>query len=286
MPELAAPLPAMLQDAADRLGRADISAPRREALRIWADLSGSREAEIWLRPDLLVDARAAENFSRAVQRRAAGEPLSHVTGWAGFRHLSLRSDARALIPRPETEGLVELLLQRVRTGVAADVGTGGGCIALSLAMEGNFDEIVAVDRSAEALALARVNLDLVRPVGAVNLVQADLCTAFRAGAFDALISNPPYLTRHEYESLDRSVHDWEPSVALVSGSDGLEATTRLLDHGRAALRAGGWLALEVDCSRAGIAGRLAGELGWQDVAVHADLFGRERYLLARRSETR
>jgi release factor glutamine methyltransferase len=104
--------------------------------------------------------------------------------------------------------------------------------------------------------------------------------------FDALISNPPYLTAAEHASLDRSVRDWEPAVALESGEDGLEATTRLLDQGRTVLKPGGWLALEVDCSRAGTAAHRAAGFGWEDVSTHMDLFGRERYLLARRSETR
>jgi release factor glutamine methyltransferase len=196
----------------------------------------------------------------------------------------LRSDRRALIPRPETEGLVELLLQRTRGGRVVDIGTGSGCIALSLALEGGFTEVVGIDRSAEALALAGENREL---VGAgIELVQGDLCVPLRAGTFDALISNPPYLTAAEYAGLDPSVRDWEPAVALKGGEDGLEATVRLLDHGWDVLRAGGWLALEVDCARAGSAAHLASALGWEDVRIHLDLFGRERYLLARRSNTR
>jgi release factor glutamine methyltransferase len=117
-------------------------------------------------------------------------------------------------------------------------------------------------------------------------VRADLCTSLRPGTLDALVSNPPYLTAGEYSWLEGAVRDWEPAMALVSGADGMQATTRLLVEGRQAVRRGGWLALEVDCSRAGLAARRAGELGWEDVSVHVDLFGRERYLLARRSDTR
>jgi release factor glutamine methyltransferase len=234
--------------------------------------------------DLEVDPEGAARYQQAIKRRASGEPLSHVTGWTGFRHLLLRSDGRALIPRPETEGLVELLLQRARSGRVVDAGTGGGCIALSLAVEGGYTEVVGIDRSAAALGLAGENRDL---VGArVELVQGDLCAPLRAGAFDALISNPPYLTAAEYAGLDPSVREWEPAIALESGEDGLEATARLLDQGRDVLRAGGWLALEVDCARASSAAHLASALGWEDVGIHLDLFGRERYLLARRSNTR
>jgi release factor glutamine methyltransferase len=286
MPEVAVPLQPLLGEAVDRLRRAGIAEPRRQALRIWAELSGSKPGESLLHLEASVDSSKAARFHLAVERRAAGEPLSHVTGWTGFRHLTLRSDARALIPRPETEGLVELVLRRVRSGVVADIGTGSGCIALSLAAEGAFDHIVAVDRSSEALALARLNAELITGGRAIELVRADLCGALSPGAFDALISNPPYLTVGDYAALDRSVRDWEPALALVSGPDGVEVTRRLLDEGRAALRAGGWLALEVDCSRAQMVAQLAGELGWQNVTVHMDLFGRERYLLAQRSKTR
>jgi release factor glutamine methyltransferase len=284
MPELASGRRSLIQDGTERLAQAGVVEPLRQAVRIWAELSQAAPTDLLLARDLHVDASGAVRYQQAIKRRASGEPLSHVTGWTGFRHLSLRSDGRALIPRPETEGLVELLLQRARRGRVVDVGTGSGCIALSLALEGGYTEVVGVDRSAEALALAGENREL---VGArVELVQGDLCAPLRAGTFDALISNPPYLTAAEYAGLDPSVREWEPAIALKSGKDGLEATARLLDQGRDVLRAGGWLAVEVDCARAGSAAHLASALGWEDVRIHLDLFGRERYLLARRSNTR
>jgi len=263
---------AAVQEGAQRLARAGVPEPRRKALRIWKELSESDQPA------------TPERYHAAIERRASGEPLPHVTGWIGFRHLTLRSDARALIPRPETEGLVELLLAKVRAGRVADIGTGSGCIALSLALEGEYSDVIGVDRSRRALAQAAENRAL---VGArMALVQGDLSEPLRTDAFDALISNPPYLTAAEYASLDCSVRDWEPELALASGEDGLDATARLLADGRRVLRAGGWLALEVDCSRASQAAAAAVQLGWRDVQVHMDLFGRERFLLARRSNTR
>jgi release factor glutamine methyltransferase len=234
-------------------------------------------------PGAPIDHGAAERFLLSVSRRSGGEPLAHVTGWSGFRHLLLRSDQRALIPRPETEGLVDLVLERVRTGRVADVGTGSGCLALSLASEGSFAEVVAVDCSRQALDLAGSNRELTGAT--VSFVLGDLCTAIGEGTLDALVSNPPYLTAEEYAGLDESVKDWEPALALLGGVDGMEATVRLLGAGRDVLRLGGLLALEVDSSRASLAAQRAAQLGWQDVSVHTDLFGRERYLLARRSET-
>jgi release factor glutamine methyltransferase len=284
MPELVTGRRSLIQEGTNRLARAGLPEPRRQAVRIWAELSQAAQADLLPARDLDVDPAGAARYQQAIKRRASGEPLPHVTGWTGFRHLALRSDGRALIPRPETEGLVELLLQRAPRGRVVDVGTGSGCIALSLALEGGYTEVVAIDRSAAALALAGENREL---VGArVELVQGDLCAPLRAGTFDALISNPPYLTAAEYAGLDPSVREWEPAMALESGEDGLEATARLLDQGRDVLRADGWLALEVDCARAGSAAHLASALGWEDVGIHLDLFGRERYLLARRSNTR
>jgi release factor glutamine methyltransferase len=283
MPEVALSPQRLLEAGTRRLRGAGLPDARRQALRLWADLGGMSPA---VRHEGTVDPEEAARFERAISRRLDGEPLPHVTGWAGFRHLTLKCDGRALIPRPETEGLVDLLLQRIRSGLIADVGTGTGCIALSLATEGGFSRIVAIDRSPGALALARLNREVVGGGGAVEFVLADLCAPLGRGRFDALISNPPYLTAAEYASLDGSVRQWEPALALVSGDDGLEATTRLLDEGRTVLRPGGWLALEIDCSRARRAADRAGAFGWEEVTIHMDLFGRERYLLARRSETR
>jgi release factor glutamine methyltransferase len=284
MPELVASLGALIDDGAEQLRRSGVGESRRQAIRIWTELGHRDPAEVFLEREQPVVTAEAVRFQEAISRRVRGEPLPHVTGCSGFRRLSLLSDARALIPRPETEGLVELLLQRVRTGRVADIGTGTGCIALSLALEGAYDEVTAIDRSADALALARLNQELV--TARVSLVQADLCAPLGNGTLDALISNPPYLTVAEYSSLESSVRDWEPAMALVSGEDGMAATTRLLDEGRDVVRPGGWLALEVDCSRAKAAARQASALGWSDVSVHVDLFGRERYLLAQRSDTR
>jgi release factor glutamine methyltransferase len=272
---------ALLAEATAALSAAGVSEPRREALRLWSELRGTAPAEIFLDGEAEAEPAAAAALRVAVRRRAAGEPLAHVAGRTGFRSLLLRSDRRALIPRPETEGLVDLLLARTQTGRAADIGTGSGCLALSLASEGSFTQVSAVDISADALAQAEENR---AALGArVDLVRGDLCEPLRPGSLDAVVSNPPYLTDGEYAALDPSVKRWEPAAALVSGPDGLHATSRLLHEARNVLRGGGWLALEVDCTRAAEVAAQASALGWMDVAIHADLFGRERYLLARRS---
>lgn len=281
MSEIAATRRALLAEATATLAAAGMPEPRREAMRLWSDLNGGSTAGIVIDGGMDAEPVAAGALREAVRRRAAGEPLAHVTGRIGFRTLRLRSDRRALIPRPETEGLVDLVLGRVRTGRIADIGTGSACLALSLAAEGAFEHVSAVDSSAEALELARENR--AETGGRVDLIRGNLCTPLRHHSLDALVSNPPYLTDGEYEALDRSVKQWEPAAALASGPDGLDATAELLLGARDVLRPGGWLALEVDCSRAATVAAQANASGWMDVVVHADLFGRERYLLARRS---
>jgi release factor glutamine methyltransferase len=277
------PLRAVIEEAALRLKAAGIAEPRREARRLWADLQGHSRAEVLPLQDDPVDQPLRARYEAAVLRIAAGEPIQYVTGVAGFRRLTLASDRRALIPRPETEGLVELVLARVSHGRIADIGTGSGCIALSLADEGEFDLVVGVDRSPEALALARENRDQLGL--SVEFVEGDLCEPLRGELWDALVSNPPYLTSGEYQGLDRSVRDWEPEGALSDGADGLATTRRLVLQARDVVRAGGLLGLEVDSSRAAAVAGLASEAGWVDVSVYEDLFGRARYVLARRSET-
>jgi len=284
MPEAATTLGMVILRGAEQLRSANIPDPRQHAHRIWSDLAGTALADVVLGGDREVGLDAAGRFELAVARRVRGEPLAHVTGITGFRRLVLAVDSRVLIPRPETEGLVDLILERVSSGRIADVGTGSGCLALSLAQEGGFSQVVGVDCSADGLAVARLNQ---RVNGLpVDLVCGDLCRPLRPRAFDALISNPPYLTEAEYRDLDPSVGDWEPELALVGGADGMSAMRRLLDEGRDVLSAGGWLALELDCTRAVATAAHANDLGWQDVSVHMDLFARERYLLARRSNTR
>src|SRR3954471_13300420 len=173
MPELAVSRRSLLAEASAALMRAGVPAPRREALRLWAEIApGAREALV-LDPDAPADPQQQRNLEALVRRRTEGEPFAYVVGRAGFRRLVLRCDRRALIPRPETEGLVDLLLAKVRTGRVADVGTGTGCLALSLATEGAFGQVIAAESSFEAIALADENR---REVGApVQLVLGDLC---------------------------------------------------------------------------------------------------------------
>ncbi|HJS47238.1 MAG TPA: peptide chain release factor N(5)-glutamine methyltransferase [Gemmatimonadales bacterium] len=221
----------------------------------------------------------AEPFERLVARRCEGEPLAYVTGVAGFRRLLLHVDRRVLIPRPETEGLVELVLGEVPEGRVADVGTGSGCVALALADEGRYAEVTATDASPGALAVARDNA--FRLGLRVAFLEGDLLAPLTGRRFDAVVSNPPYLSDREYAGLDPSVRDWEPADALASGPEGMDHTRRLLAGAGALLVPDGMLALEVDERRAAGTAAQAEAAGWRQVTMHDDPFGRARYVLAR-----
>ena len=273
----------LIADAGAMLAAARILEPRREALRLWADLVEGSPVDAILGRRAPVSSEQVSGFLAAVERRAGGEPLAYVSGRAGFRRLTLGVDRRVLIPRPETEGLVELVLRHAPRGIVADVCTGSGCIGLSLVDEGHYDRVLGVDLSGDALAVAAGN---VRRTGLpVGLVQGDLTAPLGAASVDVLVANPPYIAPAEYAALDASVLDWEPRIALESGDDGMAATERLLIDGRRVVVPGGWIALELDASRATATASVASACGWQCVMIHHDLFGRERYLLAQRSET-
>ena len=274
---------AALAAAAGRLGEAGVPDARREAARLAEAAWGLEPGQARLRVERSLAAPEEERLAVMVDRRAAGEPLAHVVGIAGFRRLALTADRRALIPRPETEGLVALVLERMPTGVVADVCTGGGCIALALAQEGRYDRVIGVDLSEAALAQARENG--ARTALPVEWRLGDLTGPLAGERLDVLVANPPYLTAAEYASLDLAVRAWEPALALPSGADGLDATRRLLVEGLDVVKPGGWVALEVDCERAAMVARLATESGWTEPVVYRDLYDRARYVLARRSET-
>jgi len=280
--EGAAAIGSLLDAAADRLRAAGIVKPKREANRLWAWQNRITPGQAVL--DRLHEAGTPrrEAFEAAVSRRVAGEPLAYVLGATGFRTLELRVDRRALIPRPETELLVDHALRLVRSGRALDVCTGSGCLALALAAEGGFSQVIGSDVSRDAVALAALNARACRLP--VLLVRSDLGTAFRGERFDLLVANPPYLTEAEYQGLDSSVKAWEPREALVSGPDGLAATRRLLEQAPGLLAPGGWLVMELDFSRADLCAELARGAGLVAVNVLNDLFGRARYLVARRGQ--
>ena len=221
----------------------------------------------------------------AATKRASGAPLAYAVGCAAFRHLTLDVDERVLIPRPETEMLVDLVLERAGAGgVAVDVGTGSGCIALSLAAEGKFERVIATDLSLDALAVARSNVARCAALlrATVELRHGSLLAPVRERV-RAVVSNPPYIASDEARTLPKAVRDWEPPLALYSTGEGMTATRALVRQAPDVLEDGGLLAIEVDSRRASLVVECAAADGrYEDVVVKLDLTGRERFVLARR----
>jgi len=228
----------------------------------------------------------------AADRRALGAPLQYAAGRACFRQLTLDVDERVLIPRPETELLVDIVLESTRDavgGIAVDVGTGSGAIALALASEGSFDQVIGTDISLDALNVARGNarhcVECLRTP--VSMRHGSLLAPVPERGLRAVVSNPPYISHDEAPSLPPGVRDWEPAVALFSGGDGMAVTARLVRDAADALASGGILALEVDARRASVAAELVASAGaYDEVRVLLDLTGRERFVVARRREER
>ncbi len=276
-------------DAARTLHNAGISSARREATAIWADLAGVQVGEVFLLGDDVADERQCDSFRIAIRQRSEGEPRCYVVGTAGFRHLDLSVDRRVLIPRPETESLVGHVLDWARLrwgdepwGSAADIGTGSGCIALSLACEGSFSRIVATDRWANALQVAADNVAAVSSRTSIELKSGHLLDALERETFDVIVSNPPYITEAEYESLGREIRDYEPREALVGGPDGLHHLRELFETATDCLNPGGLVAFELDSTRAERTLELAIDSGWENARIESDLFGRSRFVFATR----
>lgn len=233
------------------------------------------------------DARAA---MAAAARRATGMPLPYAARRAAFRHLTLDVDERVLIPRPETELLVDIVLDLAGSapgGIAVDVGTGSGAIALALATEGPFERVIATDVSLDALDVARGNVTRLGATAraTIELRHGSLLGPVRERGLRAIVSNPPYIAFEEAAALPSSVRDWEPAVALYSAHEGMAATARLVREAAGALAPAGVLALETDYRRAATVAELAASHGaYADVRVLLDLTGRERFVVARRRE--
>lgn len=234
-----------------------------------------------------VTERMVQHLDAMVARHRAGEPLQYVLGRWGFRRLDLLVDRRVLIPRPETELVVETVLElvasRTRPVRVADLGTGSGAIGLALADELPLDgtTVWITDVSADALAVARANLaGIGRAARNVRVGAGSWFDALPAGTrFDVIASNPPYVADGSPE-LDGSVRDWEPAGALFAGPDGLDAIRVLVGGAREHLAGDGWLVIEIGADQGRAVRALLSDSGYREVEIRRDLTGRDRIALA------
>ena len=263
-----------LRAAAERLAARGVPDPQVDAEWLFAMALGCSRAELALARARELTPEEEEEAAALVTRRAAREPLAYVLGEWGFRRLTLRTDPRALVPRPETEVLVERCLELLAAQgepLVLDVGVGCGAIALALADEHAGARVRGIDVSAEALTLAGENA---RRTGLADRVAFELgdAAALPPGPFDLVVSNPPYVEPDEVDELEPEVRDWEPRAALV-GPDTTEAVVSGAWH---RLRPGGFLVLETHASAARDVAELLGAQGYDGRRITLDLAGRER----------
>lgn len=265
---------------------------RLDAEHLLADALGVDRLRLYLQHDRPLGDGELAAYKERLKRRARREPLQHILGSASFRELELRVDPRALIPRPETEELVQAVLEWCRERERApesalDLGTGTGAIALSLALEGPFARVTATDASPEALSLASENLEAVSPGECrVDLRPGRFFGPVRGERFDVIVSNPPYVAEDEIESLAPEIREWEPVEALVAGPRGTEALERIVDEAGDHLAPAGLLALEVGLGQAEeVAESLEGAGTYRRIRVRKDLTGRRRFVLAEVPDT-
>lgn len=264
-----------------------IEGGRRDAEHLLAEALALDRLELYLQFDRPLDDAELAAFKPLLLRRAEREPLQYVLGHTGFRELELTVDSRALIPRPETEVLVQAVLEWARERedgemVALDVGTGTGAIALSLALEGPFRKVVATDPSTDALELAAENREAAGLTDAVELRPGSGYGPVNDGErFDVVVSNPPYVAEDEAATLEPEVREWEPRDALFAGPDGTEVLEDLAGRAEEMLREGGLLALELSPGQGeAIAARVRETEAFGEPTLRKDLAGRERILLA------
>lgn len=252
-------------------------AARLEAEVLLSDVTGFSRATLLAHPEWELSPARWAAYARYLSNRAAGFPLPYLTGRVEFYGLEMTVSPDVLIPRPETETLVDLALER-RPERVVEVGTGSGCIAVALATRLHDTRVWASDISARALRVAAVNARRHGVRERVHLVRCDLCTSF-SGPVDLLVSNPPYVADDEWASLPLSVRRHEPRLALDGGVDGLDFVRRLLASVPRILRPGGGLLIEIGASQGSAARALArATLPGARIAIHPDLAGRDRVL--------
>ena len=282
----------LLAETRNRLSDLGSPNPDLDARRMVEEASGFTPAELVVSLDTPATGRAVAHLDAMVARRGAGEPLQYVLGSWGFRTLDLMVDRRVLIPRPETEGVVEVALVELdrlrgsspeRRVVVVDLGTGSGAMALSIAAERSRVEVWATDISTPALDVARANLAALGRRGtAVRIEQGSWFEALPpalAGTVDLIVSNPPYVAASD--PLPPEVEDFEPRGALVAGPAGTEDLRHLVEVAPRWLRRPGALVVELAPHQAGELETLAGAVGFHEARVHPDLSGRPRALVAR-----
>lgn len=276
----------LLKKSTEFLAKKGIGNARLQSELIFAGTLGCRRLDLYLQFERPLTQAQTDVLRERIVRRARREPVQYIVGETDFRALTLKCDSRALIPRPETEELVGYALEKLAAGTPArvlDLGTGTGAIALAVAAERPGTHVVAADISTDALALARENFTLnFEKKGVPADVEFLRSNWFEniTGTFDAIISNPPYLTDAEWESAEPEVREREPRNALVAENDGLADLEKILRGARERLAPGGFVALETGIAHHACLEEIARNCGFAETKSIADLSDRPRFFFA------
>jgi release factor glutamine methyltransferase len=272
-----------LTSGADYLAKRGVEDARLNMEHLLAHVLGCRRLDLYLRFDQPLQESELKPLRELTKRRGEGEPLQHLLGTVEFHGLEFISDERALVPRPETEHLVEMLLKKFSGAPPArvlDMGTGSGCIGISFTKAWPKAEVTLADISEDALELARLNAERLVPSSQnVRLLRSDLFEKI-PGAFDLIAANLPYIPKGEIPALSREVRR-DPTFALDGGVSGLEVVERFVDECAMHLSEDGWIALELGHDQSGRVAERLRSAGFREVEIAADLAGIERFVFAR-----
>jgi release factor glutamine methyltransferase len=259
-----------------------------------AKVLGCSKVELYLRFDQLVEQSKRDEFRGLVKRAAEGEPIAYLIGHKEFFSLDFEVNSSVLIPRPETELLVQWLIRKIRAEVAErtepirilDIGTGSGCISIALAKNLSKPiEIIAIDKSQAALETARKNATRLETGGKVVFRESDLFSAIgKEERFDFIVSNPPYVTEEDYAALPKHIKDYEPRDALVASEGGLAIIKEIVAQANNFLRPGGFLAMEIGYNQKEAVAELLTDNGYQEVTFELDAANIARIAIGRTKE--
>ena len=280
-----------VDSAFQRFIAAEVPSPRLNAEILMTFTLGRDRSYLFAHPERELSPEEQYRYEEVITQREQGCPTQYITGHQEFWGLDLLVSPAVLIPRPETEHVVETVLELVKEHYRenharikiVDVGTGSGCISLALATELPQAEIHACDISDEALEMARVNAARLGLGSRVLIRKSDLLSVYEQGTFDFVVSNPPYVGEGEADKVQKQVKDFEPKIAVFSGAEGMDIYRRLLPQSHEVLRFGGWFVTEIGFSIEEKTKRLM--RGWEDVRTTADLQGIPRVIAARKPAT-
>jgi len=278
----------ILRRSEAHLAEKGIESPRLNAELLLCKVLECERIDLYLKFDMVLKVDEISEYKKVLKRRLASEPLQYIMGWTGFMGLRIEVDRRVFIPRVDTEVLAETAIRLCKgkentVKRILDIGTGSGNLALSLALKVDGSQVDAIDSSPEALEVARINVEKHGLTGRVNLLFADIlkdCGNLPTGAYDCIVSNPPYISLSQYRALPSEIRDFEPEAAATDNADGLTFYRAIASQGNKLLKSGGFLALEMAYNQAQAVKGIFREAGYSHIETVHDQEGIKRVMTA------